>query len=383
MLYDVAIIGGGPSGSAAAEILAKAGHSTILIERNLANVKPCGGAIPLGLIEEFDIPDELVEKKLTRMSVRSPKGETIFMHMPNGYVGMVRRERFDSYLREKAQKAGAELVEALVKKIDRASDRFTIHLFNKEGEELPPVEASYVIGADGANSKTAEELGFPPNDLKVIAMQQRFHYCDELKPYEELVEIWFDGEVSPDFYGWIFPKTDHIAIGTGTEEHRRDIKQLQKRFVEKIGIHEKPYLNEAAKIPMKPRRSFTQERAILVGDAAGLVTPANGEGIFFAMRSGKLGAEAMIQRIRNNTPLSTYEKKFRKLYSPIFFGLQVLQSVYYKSDRLRESFVAICRDKDVQGITFDSYLYKKMVPAPWSVQMKIMAKNVYHLAKGS
>ncbi|NTV66665.1 MAG: geranylgeranyl diphosphate reductase [Chlorobaculum sp.] len=379
MLYDVAVIGGGPSGAVAAEILSRAGHSTILIERKLDNVKPCGGAIPLGLIEEFQIPDELVEKKLTRMSVRSPQGKTIFMHMPNGYVGMVRRERFDRYLREKAQKAGAVLVEALVKKIDRSADRFTIHL----SKDLPPVEASFVIGADGANSKTADELGFPPNDLKVIAMQQRFRYSEALKPYEELVEIWFDGEVSPDFYGWIFPKTDHIAIGTGTEEHRHNIRQLQQRFVEKIGLTEKPYLDEAAKIPMKPRRSFSQERAILVGDAAGLVTPANGEGIFFAMRSGKLGALAMIERIRNRTPLSSYEKEFRKLYSPIFFGLQVLQSVYYKSDRLRESFVAICRDKHVQEITFDSYLYKKMVPAPWSVQMKIMGKNIYHLAKGS
>lgn len=378
MHYDVAVIGGGPSGAVAAEELARAGHSTILIERNLANVKPCGGAIPLGLIEEFSIPDELVEKKLSRMSVRSPRGRIISMNMPNGYVGMVRRERFDRYLREKAVTAGAELIEALVKKIERSSDRFTIHL----SKDLPPVEASYIIGADGANSKTADELGFPPNDLKVIAMQQRFHYCDELKPYEELVEIWFDGDVSPDFYGWIFPKTDHIAIGTGTEEHRHNIRQLQLRFVEKIGIKEKPYLDEAAKIPMKPRRSFTQERAILVGDAAGLVTPANGEGIFFAMRSGKLGAQSMIEQIRNKTPLAEYEKKFRKLYAPIFFGLQVLQSVYYKNDRLRESFVAICTDRDVQEITFDSYLYKKMIPAPWSVQMKIMAKNVYHLAKG-
>jgi len=378
MHYDVAVIGGGPSGAVAAAELAKAGHSTVLIERNLANVKPCGGAIPLGLIEEFAIPDELVEKKLSRMSVRSPRGRTISMSMPNGYVGMVRRERFDRYLREKAVRAGADLVEALVKKIDRSSDRFTIHL----SKDLPPIEASYIIGADGANSKTADELGFPPNDLKVIAMQQRFHYCDELKPYEELVEIWFDGEVSPDFYGWIFPKTDHIAIGTGTEEHRHNIRQLQQRFVEKIGIREKPYLDEAAKIPMKPRRSFTQERAILVGDAAGLVTPANGEGIFFAMRSGKLGATAMIEQIRNKTPLAEYEKTFRKLYAPIFFGLQVLQSVYYKNDRLRESFVAICTDNDVQEITFDSYLYKKMIPAPWSVQMKIMAKNIYHLARG-
>ena len=379
MRYDVAIIGGGPSGAVAAAELAKAGISTVLIERNLENVKPCGGAIPLGLIEEFNIPDALVEKKLSKMSIRSPKGRMIFMEMPNGYVGMVRRERFDSYLRDRAKKHGSDIVEALVKGIKQEKDGFSIEL----SKDLPPVGASFIIGADGANSKTAGELGFPPNELQVIAMQQRFHYCNTLKPYEELVEIWFDGDVSPDFYGWIFPKTDHIAIGTGTEFRKHNLKKLQNCFVEKLGITDKPYLDEAAKIPMKPRKSFTQDKAILAGDAAGLVTPANGEGIFFAMRSGKLGAHAMIERIRDNKPLKTYENTFRKLYSPIFFGLQTLQSVYYKSDRLRESFVAICEDRDVQQITFDSYLYKKMVPAPWSVQMKIFIKNIYHLVKGS
>ncbi|NEX14675.1 MAG: geranylgeranyl diphosphate reductase [Prosthecochloris sp.] len=379
MRFDVAVIGGGPSGAVAAAELAKAGISTVLIERNLENVKPCGGAIPLGLIEEFGIPEALVEKKLSRMSVRSPAGRMIFMEMPNGYVGMVRRERFDSYLRDRAKRHGSEVIEARMKEISRSGDSYTITL----SKEHPPVEASYIIGADGANSRTAEVLGFPQNELQVIAMQQRFHYSDTLKPYEDLVEIWFDGDVSPDFYGWIFPKTDHIAIGTGTEFRKHNLRELQDRFVQKIGISEKPYLDEAAKIPMKPRKSFTQDNAILVGDAAGLVTPANGEGIFFAMRSGKLGAEAMIDRIRNNKPLKIYEKTFRKLYAPIFFGLQTLQSVYYKNDRLRESFVAICEDRDVQRITFDSYLYKKMVPAPWSVQMKIFMKNIYHLAKGS
>ncbi|MCW8795951.1 MAG: geranylgeranyl diphosphate reductase [Chlorobium sp.] len=379
MRFDVAVIGGGPSGAVAAAELAKAGISTVLIERNLENVKPCGGAIPLGLIEEFRIPEALVEKKLSRMSVRSPAGRMIFMEMPNGYVGMVRRERFDSYLRDRAKRHGSEVIEARMKEIRRSGDVYTITL----SKEHPPVEATYIIGADGANSRTAEVLGFPQNELQVIAMQQRFHYSDTLKPYEDLVEIWFDGDVSPDFYGWIFPKTDHIAIGTGTEFRKHNLRELQDRFVQKIGISEKPYLDEAAKIPMKPRKSFTQDNAILVGDAAGLVTPANGEGIFFAMRSGKLGAEAMIDRIRNNKPLKIYEKTFRKLYAPIFFGLQTLQSVYYKNDRLRESFVAICEDRDVQRITFDSYLYKKMVPAPWSVQMKIFMKNIYHLAKGS
>ena len=379
MRYDVAVIGGGPSGAVAAALLAKAGISTILIERNLKNVKPCGGAIPLGLIEEFNIPDELIEKKLSRMRARSPKGRYIDMNMPNGYVGMVRREKFDHYLRSEAERAGVVIVEGLVKSISHSGEGFVINTLN---DKLAPLRAHKIIGADGANSITANELHFPPNELKVIAMQQRFKYTPAIQKFSDIVEIWFDGEVSPDFYGWIFPKADHLAIGTGTEDNNHNLKALQKRFVEKIGITDRPYLDEAAKIPMKPRRSFTQTKAILVGDAAGLVTPANGEGIFFAMRSGKLGAQAMIEHIRNKAPLHNYEKEFRKLYAPIFLGLEVLQSVYYRNDRLRESFVAICADDDVQRITFDSYLYKKMVPAPFSTQMKIFSKNIYHLIKG-
>ena len=380
MRYDVAVIGGGPSGAVAAAELARAGVSTILFERNLDNVKPCGGAIPLGLIEEFNIPAELVEKKLSRMRARSPKGRVIEMRMPNRYVGMVRREKFDSWLRSEAEKAGTVVVEGLVNSIKPSGNGFAISTLN---DKVPPVEVLRVIGADGANSKTADELHFPANELKVIAMQQRFKYTPSIQKFSDIVEIWFDGEVSPDFYGWIFPKADHLAIGTGTEDNKYNIKALQKRFIEKIGITDKPYLDEAAKIPMKPRKSFTAEKSILIGDAAGLVTPANGEGIFFAMRSGKLGARAMIEHLKRNTPLKNYEDEFRRLYAPIFFGLEVLQAVYYRNDRLRESFVAICADDDVQRITFDSYLYKKMIPAAWSTQMKIFSKNIYHLIKGS
>ena len=127
MRYDVAVIGGGPSGAVAAAVLAKAGISTILIERNLKNVKPCGGAIPLGLIKEFNIPDELIEKKLSNMRARSPKGRYIDMNMPNGYVGMVRREKFDHYLRSEAERAGAVLVEGLIKSITHSGEGFVIN----------------------------------------------------------------------------------------------------------------------------------------------------------------------------------------------------------------------------------------------------------------
>ncbi len=211
MKCDVAVIGGGPAGATAANELAKAGLCVALLERNLNNAKPCGGAIPLGLIEEFEIPDELIERKVTRMAVRAPSGRVIEMSMPNGYVGMVRRERFDKFLRERAAQSGALLIEAKVQAVKAHDSGYKISA-DGNNQGVTEIEAQYVIGADGANSKTAHELDFPPNEFKAVAIQQRFHYAPELSRYENLVEIWFDGEVSPDFYGWIFPKADHIAV---------------------------------------------------------------------------------------------------------------------------------------------------------------------------
>lgn len=382
MKFDVAVVGGGPAGASAANELAQKGFSVALIERNLNNAKPCGGAIPLGLIEEFEIPDALIERKVTQMAVRSPSGKIVEMSMPNGFVGMVRRERFDKFLRERAARNGATLLEAKFRSVKETSDGYALVAETKDGGTMN-IEANYVIGADGANSKVALDLAFPPNEFKAVAIQQRFRSCPELARYENLVEIWYDGEVSPDFYAWVFPKADHIAIGTGTEDGKTNVKKLQARFIEKLGIRAKPYYEEAAKIPMHPRKTFVKGNAMLVGDAAGLVTPSNGEGIFFAMKSGKMAAETLIDHLKGKgSPLALYEKNFRKRYGVIFKGLGAMQWLYYRNDRLRESFVSILEDEHVQQISFDSYLYKKMVPAPLWVQLKIAAKNLYHLAIG-
>ncbi len=382
MHVDVAVVGGGPGGASAANELAKSGLSTILIERNLNNAKPCGGAIPLGLIEEFDIPEFLVERKVTHMAVRSPKGKVVTMTMPHGFVGMVRRERFDKFLRERAASNGAMLLEGKFRTIEETNDGYRLLVDIKDGK-TQTLHAKYVIGADGANSKVALDLAFPPNEFKAVAIQQRFRLCEELARYENLVEIWYDGEVSPDFYAWVFPKADHIAIGTGTEDGKANVKKLQARFIEKLGLKTAPYYEEAAKIPMHPRKCFVKGNAMLVGDAAGLVTPSNGEGIFFAMKSGKMAAETLIDHLKGKgLPLTMYEKTFRKQFGLIFTGLGLMQSIYYRNDRLRESFVSILEDEHVQQISFDSYLYKKMVPAPLWVQLKITAKNLYHLALG-
>jgi geranylgeranyl diphosphate/geranylgeranyl-bacteriochlorophyllide a reductase len=117
----VAVVGGGPAGGSAAETLAKGGVETILIERKLDNCKPCGGAIPLCMVDEFSLPLDLIDRRVTKMKMISPSNVAVDIGRtlgPDEYIGMVRREVLDAYLRSRAAAAGAEVVNGLFLKYD-------------------------------------------------------------------------------------------------------------------------------------------------------------------------------------------------------------------------------------------------------------------------
>jgi geranylgeranyl reductase len=115
----------------------------------------------------------------------------------------------------------------------------------------------------------------------------------------------------------------------------------------------------------------------LVGDAAGYVTKSSGEGIYFAAKSGRMCAEQIVassaggSRVPTEADLKVYIKKWDKLYGPTYKVLEILQNIFYSNDAAREAFVEMCDDKDVQRLTFDSYLYKRVVAMnPWQ-QIKL------------
>jgi geranylgeranyl reductase len=127
----------------------------------------------------------------------------------------------------------------------------------------------------------------------------------------------------------------------------------------------------------------------LVGDAAGTVTKSSGEGIYFAAKSARMCAETIVevtnggQRIPTEDELKLYLKRWDKKYGITYLVLDILQRVFYRTDATREAFVEMCSDKDVQKMTFDSYLYKTVVPANPLVQMKITAKTIGSLLRGN
>lgn len=122
----VAVVGGGPAGGCAAETLAKGGIETFLIERKLDNAKPCGGAIPLCMVGEFDLPPEIIDRKVTKMKMISPSNVAVDVGKTlndDEYIGMVRREVLDSFLRERAVKNGATIINGLFFEDGRAQGR--------------------------------------------------------------------------------------------------------------------------------------------------------------------------------------------------------------------------------------------------------------------
>lgn len=398
----VAVVGSGPAGSSAAETLAKAGIETYLFERKLDNAKPCGGAIPLCMVSEFDLPPEIIDRRVRKMKMISPSNVEVDINIEkeHEYIGMCRREVLDGFMRNRAAKLGAKLINGTVHKLDiptNNTDPYIIHYADHsngslEGESKT-LKVDVVIGADGANSRVAKAIDAGDYNY-AIAFQERIRLPeDKMAYYEDLAEMYVGNDVSTDFYAWVFPKYDHVAVGTGTMKvNKADIKKLQAgirtRAAKRLAGGEIIKV-EAHPIPEHPRPRRVVGRVALVGDAAGTVTKSSGEGIYFAAKSARMCAETIVEtsnggtRIPTEADLKLYLKRWDKKYGITYKVLDILQTVFYRSDATREAFVEMCADRDVQRLTFDSYLYKTVVPANPLVQMKITAKTIGSLLRGN
>ena len=404
MKYRVAVIGGGPSGACAAEICAQEPNiETYIIERKMDNAKPCGGAIPLCMVDEFDLPSEIIDRKVRKMKMISPSNVEVDIGSTlkdDEYIGMCRREVMDGYLRDRAVKLGAEPINALVTSIDCPAPgddngRYTIHYSRNDlGRKAPDetLDVDVIIGADGANSRVAKAIDAGEYNF-AIAFQERIKIDDEkMAFYDELAEMYVGDDVSPDFYGWVFPKYDHVGVGTGTVVNRPGIKMYQDAIRERAGdkiAGGKVIKVEAHPIPEHYRPRRLKHRAMLVGDAAGYVTKCSGEGIYFAAKSGRMAGEAVVKAMAGGTKLPTeaeledfYIKPYDKLYFPTYTVLDILQKVFYTNNAAREAFVDMCRSEYVQDVTFQSYLYKRLVTPNPVEDIKLLFGTVGSLLRG-
>lgn len=369
--YDVVIVGGGPAGATTANDLACAGRRVLLMDRE-GRTKPCGGAIPTRLIKEFDIPPHLLTARIHAARMIAPSDSAVDMSIGSGYVGMVDRDVFDPWLRQRARGSGANVIAASFLGASRRSDSTLEVEFRRKSDTGPPetVTAGMIIGADGANSAVRRAMfGKKQNPPYVFA------YHEVVKSPRGKTEnfdpgrcdVYYQGKVSPDFYGWIFPHGDTTSVGVGSAIKGFDLREATRLLREAAGLDQVETIRkEGAPLPLKPLKRWDNGRdTLLAGDAAGVVAPSSGEGIYYAMLCGRLAAEAAQEFFATSSAkaLSGARRRFMREHGLVFLVLGFMQSFWYRSDKRRERFVAICADPDVQRLTWEAYLNKKLV---WS-----------------
>ena len=389
--FDVAVIGGGPAGATAADDLALKGFSVLLLDR-AGRIKPCGGAIPPRAMKDFQIPDSMLVAHATKARMISPTFKKVDIPIDNGFVGLVDRCEFDEWLRERAQSHGADRRIGTFDHLEHLSDGTAIVHYNGrhtagDTETFPAtVRAKVVIGADGAKSEVARQNIRDAEKTKYVFAYHEIVKTPEHPPadYEaSRCDVYYNGKMSPDFYGWVFPHGATASIGVGSADKGFSLRNATALVRQAAGLDNAETLRrEGAPIPLKPLRYWDNgKNVVLAGDAAGVVAPASGEGIYYAMAGGRFAGEAaeMFLKTGNVKALATARKRFMKDHGRVFWILGILQKFWYSSDKRREKFVKICEDKDVQTLTFESYMHKKLVRKKPMAHVRIFFKDMAHL----
>ncbi|MFN3868727.1 MAG: geranylgeranyl diphosphate reductase [Hyphomicrobiaceae bacterium] len=392
-VFDVVVVGGGPAGATAAERLASLGRSVLLLDK-AGRIKPCGGAIPPRLVRDYAIPDKLMVARVNAARMFSPTSKKVDMPIDGGYVGMVDREVFDEWLRERARTRGAVRRTGSFVRIDRDADGTAIvcYLAGRGGSDdsrgaEQRVRARAVIGADGALSKVARQC---------VPGSGRMPY---VFAYHEIIEspvradaefdakradIYYEGQLSPDFYAWVFPHGDKTSVGVGSANKGFSLRSAVATLRQRSGLDDSRTIrSEGAPIPLKPLKRWDNGRdVVLAGDAAGVVAPASGEGIYYAMYGGELAADAVSSYLATGKSrcLAEARRRFMKAHGRVFLVLGIMQYFWYGSDKRRERFVSLCADRDIQRLTWESYMNKRLVRAEPFAHARIFFKDLAHLA---
>lgn len=317
MDYDVIVVGGGPGGATAARVCARHGLKILLIEKErFPRYKACGGCLSLKTVHllDFDL-SPVIENTIFGAKFSYCLKDPFFIESKEPIAFLVMRNRFDQFLLQKTLEEGARLLEGeKVVRVREEENGVDVGLLN--GESL---RARYLIGADGAESIVAKSIfsSQEGDHGDGIAMQSEVRFDSSLPfPERELPFVHLDFGRIPNGYGWVFPKKDWLSIGIGgmfKESKRMNPRKHLEDFLKNFAYLQgrKPEIVRGHPLPSfyDEHQKVSEGRVLLVGDAAHLMDPLQGEGIYYAIRSGMLAGETIIESERSGiSPSDLYQK---------------------------------------------------------------------------
>jgi geranylgeranyl reductase family protein len=283
--FDVVVVGAGPAGSVTSYLLARAGTKVLLLDRaRFPRDKPCGGGLTIRAVRELPVhPGPVVEDSVDTFELGLDYRRRVERKSSEPLVLMTQRRRLDAFLAEQAAGAGADF---------RDGQKVTEISVEEDGVSVNGARASFLIGADGANGVTPRVLGLGGLRGHGVALE------GNARPeYESGKAIVHLGTV-PGGYAWIFPKADHVNVGVGGWDREGPrLRAHLTRLCAQYGIAETSLTDvRGHRLPMRaPGSKLSRGRALLVGDAAGLIDPLSGDGLYEAFVSARLAADAVLR----------------------------------------------------------------------------------------
>lgn len=328
--YEVIVVGAGPAGATLAYHLARAGIRVLVLEKErLPRYKTCGGGITVktARLLDFDI-SPVVERTITGVAISNRLGRMFIRPADGPLAYMVMRDRFDHFLVERASDAGATVLDGCpVRQVEAGSQSVTVTTW--EGHTF---YAKLLVGADGANSVVARSLGLMRNIRVGIGLESEVRVTeDDLSRWKDLV--LFDLGSIGWGYGWIFPKGDHLSIGVGgPAEHAARIRRYNEEFTafcRSFLNHYEVFRTQGHRLPIRrPGTPIHGPRTLLIGDAAALVNPLDGEGIYYAIRSAQIAVPCLLQALAGPEPpnLAGYQRAIEaQLMTELHAGWKIMR----------------------------------------------------------